>query len=384
MVYSVYNQCVKGIQNFNYPEFYSNSNVATTLKIISLSALALSVLAVLAYGVSTLVRLQKTNLGNKKITASLNETAELVGLINKDNPSQSQSLVSELEQFTQLIALKKFATTESGVLFFDRIVGVTKKVIALSETQNRARIQYLWGKILENINGRTIDRVGVPPLKLDCSVAIKIVKTSRLPNITCEKVNLKDQKALEAVVQAHIDIFNEFLPRHNLFPSQYYKYQLSDQDAECYAVKINRKIVGILSGFHFTSNGTSQFYINLLGRKGCVAKLGVGEKVMEFALEVLFGKKKIDHITLDAALDNKRTLSFYEKFGFTRLTNTPDEDGQIMFVKSNNQATPPVPSPEEVSKAISEHILQTIPLMSCLQYLALLKKTESLWKARYV
>ncbi len=290
----------------------------------------------------------------------MNAIKELRQLENFEQDFKLQEVqhTPELTQLVHLMGLQKLVNMEQQAQIVDSIMSITRKVITRPSNLENDKFSGIWQPLLERWQERAIPRAKAPNVTLDCSVALEMLKTGQLPEITYKKVNLTDPTAHEEAAKTHWEIVQEFFPKRNTVPLQFVKNLLADPAAECYLAKIGQKCVAIFWGYHYKVNGSSQFYVHLLGRKGCAATLGAGEKITEIAFRELFKNKNVEYITLDVDQDNERAINFYKNHQFVLLSDKLNENGQYTFAKSNSAVASPLPTVEEVEKGI-EPLVQT-------------------------
>lgn len=263
------------------------------------------------------------------------------------------------------------------ISFHEHIAEITQTVLAHSTS-----LQSKWMDVLKSLHNRRIMRIGFGPIQFDCSTAIKILQTGKLPKVVLSELDKGDssevKKTLSVIVKAEDEVFGTCLS------TGFHERLLASPSSRCLVGKDEEgKIVGFVWGFVLQSEGKKVFHTFALARKVEMAKMGVASLLANEGIKKIENDKMADAISLNVLKGNTKALEMFKKLGFKSDLSDADQkklplNAKVFMFINLKGNTVPVHS-TNVNAAMRAFIIKSIGYPLLILY-ELIRQITLLWK----
>lgn len=120
---------------------------------------------------------------------------------------------------------------------------------------------------------------------------------------------------IEEIVEIEKECFNDYFEFKDI------KYEVMDNPfSKVYILILDKKIIGYID-FWITFDSAT---ITKIAIRKQYQNKGYGTKLMEFLISSLKEEKEVLFLTLEVRKSNAKAVSFYEKFGFSKINVKKD------------------------------------------------------------
>lgn len=241
-------------------------------------------------------------------------------------------------------------------------------------------VKYDWEKILKELHKHKILTIGHSLSEIDCSSQLKILKGKSLPQITIEKLNVKNPSEMDKMIHAMVELDEESLG--TFIQPGFYKGLLLNPNTLCFAAKTqNSQIAGWLWGSLLTIRGMQIFHVWGVARRANLPGIHLTDHFFH-TIKPILTEQKVDYFTFAVFSENVEAIRIFKELG----AHIPESSNEKIFVThlmGDKAFSHSPPSRDEVWAEMKNHVIASLSYWSAVGY-EVQRHAYLLWrKVRY-